>query len=148
MDASIRTTEARWEAGKALRDKCSRASHGKVVFGQGQKRDVVALIKASNKDRLENLVPIRHGRMAQSPFSFFRGTAAIQAYDLAGTLVSGINVQVCGGCRLMNFGGFATPERNLAFDINDFPSPRACASTRDRPSKPGTPGSRWRISRS
>lgn len=118
--ATIRTTEEREAAGKALRDKCSRPSHGKVVLGQGNKRDVVALIKASNADRLENLVPIRHGRMAQSPFAFFRGTAAIQAHDLAGTPASGINVQACGDCHLMNFGGFATPERNLVFDINDF----------------------------
>lgn len=118
--ATIRTVEQRHDAGKALRDKCSRASHGKVVLGQGPKRDVVALIKASNEDRLENLVPIRHGRMAQSPFAFFRGTASVQAHDLAGTPTSGIHVQACGDCHLMNFGGFATPERNLVFDINDF----------------------------
>ena len=117
---TLRTTEQRFDAGKALRDKCTRASHGKVVLGQGDKRDVVALIKASNEDRLQNLVPIRHGRMLQSPFAFFRGTAAIQAYDLAGTPTSGIIVQACGDCHLMNFGGFATPERTLAFDINDF----------------------------
>jgi len=116
----IRTVEQRHDAGKALRDKCSRRAHGRLVLGQGDKRDPVALIKASNKDRLENLVPIRHGRMAQSPFAFFRGTAAIQAHDLAGTPVSGISVQACGDCHLMNFGGFATPERNLVFDINDF----------------------------
>jgi uncharacterized protein (DUF2252 family) len=117
---SLRTTEQRLEAGKKLRDKCPRPTHGQLVLGQGDKRDVVALIEDSNKDRLENLVPIRHGRMLQSPFAFFRGTAAIQAYDLAGTPASGIIVQACGDCHLMNFGGFATPERVLAFDINDF----------------------------
>jgi uncharacterized protein (DUF2252 family) len=112
--------EERHQAGKALRDGCSRGSHGKVVLGQGAERDAVAIIEASNEGRMENLVPIRHGRMLQSPFAFFRGTAAVQAHDLAGTPSSGIVVQACGDCHLMNFGGFATPERNLVFDINDF----------------------------
>ncbi len=116
----IRTKEQRHEAGKSLRVKCPRTSHGKVILGQGDKRDVVELIEAQNKDRLQNLVPIRHGRMVQSAFAYFRGTAAVQAYDLAGTPTSGIIVQACGDCHLMNFGGFATPERNLVFDINDF----------------------------
>jgi uncharacterized protein (DUF2252 family) len=116
----IRTIAERRQAGKSLRDKCPRSSHGKVILGQGKKRDIVALIKASNEGRLENLIPIRHGRMLQSQFAYFRGTALIQAHDLAGTPVSGINVHSCGDCHLMNFGGFATPERNLVFDINDF----------------------------
>jgi uncharacterized protein (DUF2252 family) len=117
---SIRTSEQRQEAGKALRDKCPRLAHGKVILGHGDKRDVVALIKASNEGRLEELIPVRHGRMLQSPFAFFRGSAAIQAYDLDRTPASGIDVQACGDCHLMNFGGFATPERTLVFDINDF----------------------------
>ena len=87
---------------------------------RGAASDIVALIKASNNDRVENLIPIRHGRMLQSEFAFFRGTAALQAYDLADAPRSGITVQACGDCHLMNFGGFATPERNLVFDINDF----------------------------
>jgi len=116
----ILSKEQRHEAGKSLREKCLRKSHGEVVLGQGDKRDVVELIEASNEDRLENLIPIRHGRMVQSAFAYFRGTAAIQAYDLAGTPTSGIIVQACGDCHLMNFGGFATPERSLVFDINDF----------------------------
>ena len=115
----ILTKEQRHEAGKALREKCPRTSHGEVVLGQGE-RDVVKLIEASNKDRLENLVPIRHGRMVQSAFAYFRGTALIQAHDLKGTPNSGIIVHSCGDCHLMNFGGFATPERNIVFDINDF----------------------------
>jgi uncharacterized protein (DUF2252 family) len=116
----ILTKEERHQAGKSLRKKCSRSSHGKVILGQGDQRDIVALIEASNEDRVENLIPIRHGRMLQSAFAYFRGTAAVQAYDLAGTPTSGIIVQACGDCHLMNFGGFATPERNLVFDINDF----------------------------
>ena len=116
----IQTPEQRRQAGKSLRKKCPRLSHGKIILGQGDKRDVVSMITSSNKNRLQNLVPIRHGRMLQSAFAFFRGTANIQAYDLAGTPSSGIIVQACGDCHLMNFGGFATPERNLVFDINDF----------------------------
>src|SRR4029078_5449117 len=85
----------------------------------------VAMITSSNKHRLQNLVPIRHGRMLQSAFAFFRGTANIQAYALSGTPSSGIIVQACGDCHLMNFGGFATPERNIVFDINDFDETRA-----------------------
>ena len=115
----ILTNELRREAGKALREKCPRTSHRDVVLGQGE-RDVVELIEASNKDRLENLTPVRHGRMVQSAFAYFRGTAMIQAYDLKDTPSSGIIVHSCGDCHLMNFGGFATPERNIVFDINDF----------------------------
>jgi uncharacterized protein (DUF2252 family) len=114
------TTQQRYEAGKSLRAKCLRSLHGKVILGQGKERDVVSLIKASNEGRLENLIPIRHGRMLQSPFAYFRGTALVQAHDLAGTPASGIVLQACGDCHLMNFGGFATPERKLVFDINDF----------------------------
>ncbi|MFX9020097.1 DUF2252 family protein, partial [Acinetobacter baumannii] len=71
-----------------------------------EKRDPVALIEQSNHDRLENLVPMRHGRMLESPCAFYRGTALIQAHDLAGTPSSGIAVQACGDCHLLNFGGF------------------------------------------
>jgi uncharacterized protein (DUF2252 family) len=115
----LRTVAERQQAGKSLREKCPRKSHAKVILGQG-KRDVVALIKSSNEGRLEDLIPIRHGRMLQSPFAYFRGTALIQAHDLKGTPSSGIVVHSCGDCHLMNFGGFATPERTLVFDINDF----------------------------
>ena len=115
----IRSQEDRQRSGRALRNKTPRAAHGQHVLGQGE-RDIIALIEDSNQDRLQNLVPIRHGRMLQSAFAFFRGTAALQAHDLAGTPSSGIIVQACGDCHLMNFGGFATPERNIVFDINDF----------------------------
>jgi hypothetical protein len=77
----IRSVAERQQAGKSLRENCPRLSHGKVILGQG-KRDVVALIKSSNEGRLENLIPIRHGGMLQSPFAYFRGTALIQAHDL------------------------------------------------------------------
>lgn len=86
----------------------------------GDDRDIVAMIDASNAGRIPHLVPLRHQRMMESPFAFFRGTAFIQARDLVNTPDSGIRVQLCGDCHLSNFGGFATPERNLIFDVNDF----------------------------
>jgi uncharacterized protein (DUF2252 family) len=81
---------------------------------------VVEMVKATNRDRVPSLVPIRYGRMLHSPFSFLRGAAAIMAYDLSRTPTSGIRVQAGGDAHLMNFGGFATPERHLVFDVNDF----------------------------
>src|SRR5262249_9378463 len=111
--------EARELQGKALRKICPRSSHGGVTLGQGD-RDALALIEESDKGRVEQLLPIRFTRMAESPFAFFRGSAIVQAHDLKGTPSTGLTVQCCGDCHLMNFGGFATPERALVFDINDF----------------------------
>jgi uncharacterized protein (DUF2252 family) len=105
--------------GKALRKDCPRSSHADVILGQS-KRDPLALIEESNQGRVEKLLPIRFTRMAESAFAFFRGTAILQAHDLKGTPSAGVTVQCCGDCHLMNFGGFATPERVLVFDINDF----------------------------
>lgn len=106
-------------AGKALRDKCEREAHAKWK-PQAKRRNPVDLLIESSEGRIPQLVPIRYGRMMQSPFAFYRGAAAIMAADLAHTPVSGIRVQACGDCHLLNFGGFATPERNIIFDINDF----------------------------
>jgi uncharacterized protein (DUF2252 family) len=111
--------ESRKSRGKALRKGCPRSSHKDVVLGRPG-RDPLALIEESNKDRVERLLPVRFTRMAESAFAFFRGTAALQAHDLEGTPSAGLTVQCCGDCHLMNFGGFATPERALVFDINDF----------------------------
>lgn len=105
--------------GKALRKTCPRSSHAAATLGRGE-RDALDLIAESDKDRVEQLLPIRFTRMAESAFAFFRGTAIVQAHDLRGTPTSGLTVQCCGDCHLMNFGGFATPERELVFDINDF----------------------------
>jgi uncharacterized protein (DUF2252 family) len=80
----------------------------------------VELIELSNEGRLKKLVPVRHDRMRQSPLAFYRGAAIIMTADLATTAVTGVRVQACGDCHLQNFGWFATPERNLAFDITDF----------------------------
>jgi uncharacterized protein (DUF2252 family) len=106
-------------AGKALRDRVTRQMHG--VFKRDMGRvDPIAILRAADAGRIEQLVPIRYGRMLQSPFAFYRGSAAVMAADLAGTPSTGMRLQACGDCHLMNFGGFATPERNILFDINDF----------------------------
>src|SRR5271166_3910689 len=113
------TSEERRAAGKALRDKVPRESHGEWKERPDRPNPIDILI-ASNKGRIPELVPIRHGRMLTSPFAYLRGAAAGMASDLSTTSVSGIRVQACGDCHLMNFGAFATPERNIIFDINDF----------------------------
>ncbi|HEX3444941.1 MAG TPA: DUF2252 domain-containing protein, partial [Chthoniobacterales bacterium] len=105
--------------GKALREKMSRAAHGGWK-ARSKSQDVIKLLEESDADRIPILIPVKYQRMAVSPFTFFRGSAIIQARDLAKTPVSGITVQACGDCHLANFGGFASPERTLVFDINDF----------------------------
>ena len=111
--------EDRLAAGKALRDRCPRKSHA-LWKAPAKRADPIALLSASNKGRLPALLPIRYGRMMVSPFTFYRGAAAVMAGDLAVTPVTGLKLQACGDCHLLNFGGFATPERRLVFDINDF----------------------------
>ena len=114
-----RGASARHDAGRLLRARVPRSSHA-AFNAQRKNRDVVAMVVASNRSRVPALVPIRYGRMLHSPFAFLRGAASIMADDLARTPVSGIRVQACGDAHLMNFGGFATPERHLVFDVNDF----------------------------
>ena len=109
----------RMAAGKRLRDGVPRASLGSWRPAK-DRPDPLALLAASDPERMPELVPVRYGRMLPSPFTFFRGAAAVMAADLAPSPVTGIRVQACGDCHLMNFGGFATPERNVIFDINDF----------------------------
>jgi uncharacterized protein (DUF2252 family) len=82
--------------------------------------DPVALIEQQNLRRDADLVPVRHGRMAASPFTFYRGAAAVMAADLEGTPTAGLTVQLCGDAHLSNFGVYGSPERRLVFDINDF----------------------------
>jgi uncharacterized protein (DUF2252 family) len=105
--------------GKALRDKVSRESHAAWKPSE-KRRDPVDVLEESNRDRMPELVPIRYGRMLRSPFTFLRGSAGLMAYDLSTKPTTGLRVQACGDCHLMNFGLFATPERNLVFDLNDF----------------------------
>jgi uncharacterized protein (DUF2252 family) len=105
--------------GKRLRDTVRRDAHT-AWRAPADRADPIGILRAADKTRQPDLVPLRYGRMLQSPFTFYRGSAGVMAADLAHTPVSGIHVQVCGDCHLMNFGGFATPERRLIFDINDL----------------------------
>jgi uncharacterized protein (DUF2252 family) len=111
--------EERYAAGKALRTTCPRESHAKWK-APAARRDPVEMVLAAEKGRMPELLPLRHGRMVRSPFTFYRGSALPMAADLAATPASGIHVQCCGDAHLSNFGGFATPERRVIFSINDL----------------------------
>ena len=105
--------------GQKIRDECPRSSH--AGWKPTKNRiDPLTLIKESNKGRLQELVPIRHGRTLKSPFTFYRGAALNMAADLATTPATGIRAQDCGDAHLLNFGVYATPERRLVFDVNDL----------------------------
>ena len=110
--ASYLSAGERRAEGKALRDRVPRDAHAGWKTPK-HRRDPVALLSESNAGRLADLIPIRFGRMGASPFAFYRGSAALMAADLATTPASGLRVQACGDAHLMNFGGFATPERNV-----------------------------------
>jgi uncharacterized protein (DUF2252 family) len=109
----------RRKQGKALRAKLPRTAQAEWK-PRAKSQDIVKLLEESDVGRIRGLLPVKYQRMAVSPFTFFRGAAIIQARDLANAHVSGITVQACGDCHLANFGGFASPERVLVFDINDF----------------------------
>ena len=118
VDAAVSADE-RAAAGKAAREKVSRSSHGDWER-PARRRDPVKVLEDQAKSRVQELVPIRYGRMLASPFTFFRGAAPIMAMDLAKTPQSGIQVQLCGDAHLSNFGVFAAPDRRLVLDVNDF----------------------------
>jgi uncharacterized protein (DUF2252 family) len=105
--------------GKALREKCPRTAQAEWK-PRPKSQDPIKWLEESDADRIAGLIPVKYQRMAESAFKFFRGAAITQARDLAKARVSGITVQACGDCHLLNFGGFASPERTLIFDINDF----------------------------
>lgn len=113
------TPDARRAAGKRLRDACPRDAHA-VWRAHAGSTDPLEILHAADATRQPELVPLRYGRMLQSPFTFYRGSAGVMAADLAKTPATGLRVQVCGDAHLMNFGGFATPERRLIFDVNDL----------------------------
>jgi uncharacterized protein (DUF2252 family) len=113
------TPEERAARGKAARNEVPRSSHGHWEPAVNRP-DPVELLEEQAVTRVPELVPIRYGRMLVSPFTFYRGAALIMAADLATTPRSGLHVQVCGDAHLSNFGVFASPERQLVFDINDF----------------------------
>jgi uncharacterized protein (DUF2252 family) len=122
--------------GRALRRSVPRSAHAEWTPAPG--RDPVAVLEQQGASRVTELLGVRYGRMAESPFAFFRGAAALMALDLSSTPTTGLRVQACGDAHITNFGKFASPERNLVFDINDFdetvPGPwewdvkRLCAS--------------------
>ncbi|MGO9890877.1 MAG: DUF2252 domain-containing protein [Solirubrobacteraceae bacterium] len=113
------SVEERIARGKAARAEVPRSRHAEFEAPH-DRADPVTLLEDQARTRVPELVPIRYGRMLVSPFTFYRGGAKIMAYDLAGTPRSGLNVQCCGDAHLSNFGVFASPERRLVFDINDF----------------------------
>jgi uncharacterized protein (DUF2252 family) len=113
------TRDELYAAGKSLREKCPRSSHA-AWKPHENREDPVVLLERASQGRIPELIPIRYGRMLQSPFTFYRGAALNMAADLAHTSTTGLRVQVCGDCHLSNFGAFATPERRIIGDINDL----------------------------
>ena len=109
----------RRKRGKTIRKQAPRSSHGDWVPA-ADRVDPISLLQAQDKGRVQELLPIKYGRMVASAFAFLRGSAVVMAADLANTPTSGLEVQLCGDAHLSNFGVFATPERKLVFDINDF----------------------------
>jgi uncharacterized protein (DUF2252 family) len=116
---SLRSPDELYKQGKKLREKCPRESHA-AWKAPANRPDPIALLEESSKGRLPELIPIRYGRMMQSPFTFYRGAALNMADDLSHTPASGLRVQACGDAHLLNFGAYATPERREIFDINDL----------------------------
>src|SRR5206468_5422394 len=112
------TAEARAARGRAARAECPRQSHTDFELAEG--RDPVAILDAQAATRVPELVPLRYGRMLVTPFTFYRGAAAVMAHDLAATPRTGLEAQLCGDAHLANVGGYASPERSLVFDLNDF----------------------------
>jgi len=119
IDSKQLPVEERRTLGRGHRKQVPRSSHGEWVPSP-RRGDPIALLQKQDKGRLQELLPIKYGRMLASPFAYYRGSAVVMASDLASTPVSGLEVILCGDAHLANFGIFATPERNLVFDINDF----------------------------
>ena len=112
------TLAERYEQGVSLRQRTPREKHADLLGPSD--RDPVAILAASDRTRIPELIPVRYERMLSGPFAFLRGAAAVMAQDLRHQPSVGVTVQACGDCHLMNFGAFATPEENILFDINDF----------------------------
>ena len=117
-EARLEPSES-WERGRQARRTTPRSAHGEWE-PRADRPDPVAVLAGQARSRVQELVPIRYGRMLVSPFTFYRGAAAVMASDLATTRSSGIVVQACGDAHIANFGGFAAPDRRLIFSPNDF----------------------------
>ena len=113
------TGQERRGSGKAARKRAQRGTMGHWAEDD-RGHDALTTILAQNQARVPALIPIRHQRMAVSPWNYYRGAAAVMAADLASQPASGLTVQLCGDAHVLNFGLWATPERNLAFDLRDF----------------------------
>jgi uncharacterized protein (DUF2252 family) len=113
------TREERRSLGKYARQTTPLEAQGKLSLPH-KDRDIIQILEKSNRGRLQELIPLRYARMLVSPFTFYRGSASLMAFDLSATPSSGFIVQACGDCHIQNFGVFATPERKLVVDINDF----------------------------
>ena len=113
------SVDERSALGKAARGRTRLSGHSGWAPA-ADRPDPVALLEEQDATREPDLVPVRHGRMMVSPFTFYRGAAKIMAADLKDTPTAGLNVQLCGDAHLSNFGVFASPERALVFDVNDF----------------------------
>jgi uncharacterized protein (DUF2252 family) len=124
------TVEDRKARGKSSRGEAALSSH--TGWKPADDRpDPVSLLEEQNTSREQDLVPVRHGRMMVSPFTFYRGAAKIMAADLRTTPKAGLNAQLCGDAHLSNFGMFGSPERTLLFDVNDFSERYADQNDRD-----------------
>ncbi len=111
--------EERMAVGRAARAAVPRRSHAEFTPA-GDRRDPVELLEEQATSRVPELVPLRYGRMLVSPFTFYRGAAYLMAADLAGMPRTDLTTQLCGDAHLSNFGGYAAPDRQLVFDVNDF----------------------------
>src|SRR4051812_30783460 len=114
-----KAVEMRMAEGRAERESVPLEAHGEWAPIE-RRADPVGILEQQNLTRVPELVPIRHGRMIVSPFTFYRGGAGIMAADLAQAPSTGLRVQCCGDAHLSNFGVFAAPDRRLVFDLNDF----------------------------
>ncbi len=114
-----KAVEERLAEGRAERESVPLEAHAEWV-APDDRPDPVGILDKQNVTRVPELVPIRHGRMIVSPFTFYRGSAAIMAWDLACASTTGLRVQCCGDAHLSNFGIFAAPDRDVVFDLNDF----------------------------
>ncbi len=117
IHAPVLSQAAQLDKGRALRGLVPRSSHAAYV---ARDRDPLAILAEQNASRIPELIPLRFARTAASPFTFYRGTAAIQAYDMAAETVTGIDIVSCGDAHISNFGLFASPQRTIMFDLNDF----------------------------
>jgi uncharacterized protein (DUF2252 family) len=116
---AMTTPAARADLGRAARKRVTRSAHARWV-PPADRPDPVAVLERQGRDRLPELLPVRYGRMTASPFAFLRGSAAVMATDLASRPHTGLTVQLCGDAHLLNFGLYASPDRALLFDLNDF----------------------------